>query len=121
MITIFGLRNCDSCKKARAWLDETGLKYRFHDFRQDGLPDGALANWCNVVGWEPLLNRRSTTWRGLDEADRSDLDAVKARQLMETHPTLIKRPVFETAGTVLVGFSGAILEALKNGGDEVRT
>jgi len=114
MITIYGLRNCDTCRKARAWLDQAGLEFQFHDFREDGLPEGAPAKWSEAVGWELLLNRRSTTWRGLTEADRSDLDAEKARQLMESHPTLIKRPVFETEGAVLVGFSDPVREALKN-------
>ncbi len=113
MITIFGLRTCDSCRKARTWLGEAGLESRFHDIREDGLPAGAIAKWTEAVGWEALLNRRSTTWRGLTDADRSDLDAEKARQLMACHPTLIKRPVFETAGAVLVGFTDPVRDALK--------
>jgi len=113
MITLYGLRNCDSCRKARSWLDTAGLEFRFHDLRDDGLPDDALTKWCDVVGWELLLNRRSTTWRGLADTDRSDLDAKKARQLMARHPTLIKRPVIETAETILVGFSSAVQEVLK--------
>lgn len=112
MIQLYGLRNCDSCRKARSWLDTQGLAFRFHDVREDGVPDGALDEWCDAVGWDTLLNRRSTTWRGLTEEDRSDLDQEKAVRLMETHPTLIKRPVIEAAGSVLVGFSGSTQKAL---------
>ena len=113
MITIYGLKNCDSCRKARDWMDDTGLAFRFHDLRADGLPDGAVAKWSAAAGWEALLNRRSTTWRGLDKADQADLDAEKARQLMESHPTLIKRPVIEAGGSVLVGFTDPVRAALE--------
>lgn len=104
MATLYGLRNCDTCRKARAWLDSHGIAYRFHDVRADGLDADVLERLEAAAGWETLLNRRGTTWRGLDEAARSDVDRAKALRLMLEHPALIKRPVLEAKGKVLVGF-----------------
>ncbi len=112
MITVYGLRNCDTCRKALAWLDQTGQAHEFRDLRADGLPDGAVDRWCTEAGWETLLNRRSTTWRQLAESDKADLTPDKACRLMEANPTLIKRPVFETASSVFVGFSDRVKDAL---------
>lgn len=114
MITVYGLRNCDTCRKALAWLKDGGHAHQFLDLRADGLPAGAVGRWCEAAGWETLLNRRSTTWRGLDDAARADLSLEKARSLMEQNPTLIKRPVFETADSVLVGFSDKVKDALND-------
>ncbi len=105
MAILYGIRNCDTCRKARAWLDSQGSAYRFHDFRADGLDADVLQRLEAAAGWEILLNRRGTTWRGLDEAARSDVDRAKALRLMLEHPALIKRPVLEANGNVLVGFA----------------
>jgi len=115
MIVIYGLKNCDTCRKAVKLVEARGKACRFHDLRSDGLPDGRLSAWLEEVGWESLLNRRSTTWRGLPESDKADLDARKAARLLSSHPTLIKRPVIEAGGGLLVGLAGkeqAALEAL---------
>lgn len=107
MIVLYGIKNCDTVKKARRWLDARGIDYRFHDFRADGLEEERLAGWIGTCGWETLLNRRGTTWRKLPEAARSDLDEAKAAALMLREPTLIKRPVLETGREILVGFKEA--------------
>lgn len=104
MTTLYGLKNCDSCRKAIAFLKAGGWPYRFHDLRDDGLPADVLTDWIDQVGWEPLLNRRSTTWRGLPEAEKKDLDAEKAVRLMLAAPTLVKRPVIRLAERTVVGF-----------------
>jgi arsenate reductase (glutaredoxin) len=105
MTTLYGIRNCDTVKKARRWLDERGVAYRFHDFRTDGLGADRLDGWIRAAGWETLLNRRGTTWRQLPEADRAGIDAERAAALMLEHPTLIRRPVVEHGKQVLVGFN----------------
>lgn len=114
MIVIYGLRNCDSCRKALNLMQETGAAHRFHDLRGDGLPPERLARWLEAVGWETLVNRRSTTWRGLPEAEKVGLDAAGAGRLLARHPTLVKRPVIEAGGAVIVGLGPAELRALKS-------
>lgn len=104
MIALYGIPNCDTVKKARTWLDANGIAYAFHDYKKEGADPARLAKWADAVGWEPLLNRAGTTFRKLDEADRADLDAAKAVVLMAAHPSLIKRPVVEYRGGLLVGF-----------------
>jgi len=94
MTTLYGIPNCDTVKRARAWLDDHGVSYRFHDFRKAGVPEAELDRWLAAPGWEALVNRRGTTWRGLDEATRqSVVDAPSARAVLLAHPSLIKRPV----------------------------
>lgn len=105
MLTLYGLKNCDTCRKARAWLDRQGVSYRFHDFRADGLDCATLDGLEAELGWETLLNRRGTTWRGLADSERADLDRDKALALMLVHPALIKRPILAAAGRTLVGFT----------------
>ncbi len=105
MTTLYGIKNCDTVKKARSWLDGQGIGYRFHDFSADGLPPDLLEKLENYVGWENLLNRRGTTWRKLDETRRENLDRAKAMELMLAQPSLIKRPVLETGGKTLIGFT----------------
>lgn len=105
MTTLYGIKNCDTVRKARRWLDERGIDYRFHDLRSDGLDRAALEAWVAELGWESLLNRRGTTWRRLPEGDREDLDASNAVRLMLEHPALIKRPVLELESRRMVGFS----------------
>jgi arsenate reductase (glutaredoxin) len=113
MITIYGLKNCDTCRKANKWLDAAGIEYHFKDVRDDGLESKTIVRWITTVGWEVLLNRRGTTWRNLADADKHEVDATKALALMSEHPALIKRPVFEINETVLVGFKEDVQEWLK--------
>ncbi|MGZ8217060.1 ArsC family reductase [Methylomagnum sp.] len=105
--TLYGIKNCDTCRKARAWLDQQGIAHRFHDFRADGLNAALLESLETQLGWEALLNRRGTTWRGLPETDRDGVDRDKALALMLAHPALIKRPVLVVGDRILVGFSPA--------------
>jgi len=116
LITLYGIKNCDTCRKALKWLDSENIAHKFHDFRADGLDEKNLSAWIAGIGWETLLNRRGTTWRNLPEADREGLTPDNAAALMLKYPTLIKRPVFDTGGTYLVGFSGAEQDALKQAG-----
>lgn len=113
MIVIYGLRNCDSCRKARALVEAAGVAHRFHDLRADGLPPGGLGRWLAAAGWEVLLNRRGTTWRALPEAEQAALDAAAAAALMARHPALIKRPVIEAGDTLIVGLAPPQQAALK--------
>ena len=107
MLTLYGIPNCDSCRKARKWLDQQNVAHRFHDLRADGVDRGMLERWLSDMDWRALLNMRSATWRGLDDEDKADVDADRAIELMLAHPTLIKRPVVEAGDTVLTGFSPA--------------
>lgn len=111
-IRLYGISNCDSCRKARRWLDEQGIDYRFHDLRADGLPEDRLAHWLAAVGWETLLNRRGRSWRELPSEQREALGADRVRALLLAQPLLIKRPVLETEQTVMVGFDAARYRAL---------
>ena len=103
-ITIYGIKNCDTMKKARAWLAAEGVVAVFHDYKVEGIDAGRLEAWAGMVGWEVLLNRAGTTFRGLPEADKAGLDAVTAIRLMAAHPSLIKRPVLDAGGALIVGF-----------------
>jgi arsenate reductase len=110
-ITIYGIKNCDTMKKARAWLAEHGVPYAFHDYKAEGIERARLEGWAKKVGWEKLLNRAGTTFRGLAEQDKQGLDAAKAIQLMLAQPSLIKRPVLELGGgRVLVGFQAEVYD-----------
>lgn len=111
MIALFGIPNCDTVKKARTWLDANGIAYSFHDYKKEGADPARLAKWADAVGWEPLLNRAGTTFRKLPEADKGDIDAAKALALMAAQPSLIKRPVVEYRGGLLVGFKPDIWAA----------
>ncbi len=103
-VTIYGIKNCDTMKKARAWLDAHGVSYAFHDYKAAGIGRGVLEGWAREAGWETLLNRAGTTFRKLPEADRAGLDAGKALALMLAQPSMIKRPVLEAGGRLIVGF-----------------
>jgi arsenate reductase len=103
-VAFYGIPNCDTVKKARAWLDGRGIAYAFHDYKKEGADPARLAAWDDAVGWEALLNRRGTTYRALSEADKADIDRDKALTLMVASPSLIRRPVIEHAGGLLVGF-----------------
>ena len=105
-ITIYGIKNCDTMKKARAWLDKNGVVYAFHDYETQGIARERLERWEKKVGWEALLNRAGKTFRNLPDKDKSGLDIKKGIALMLAQPSMIKRPVLELGGgKVLVGFS----------------
>ena len=105
--TIYGIKNCDTMKKARAWLEKHGVDYSFHDYKTAGIDRERLERWCKKVGWETLLNRNgTTTFRKLPDKDKTNLDAKKALPLMLAQPSMIKRPVLELGGgELLVGFT----------------
>ncbi len=103
-VTIYGIKNCDTMKKARAWLDKEGIAYAFHDYRTAGLERGRLEGWARQVGWEALLNRAGTTFRKLPDGDKEGLTERKAIALMVAQPSMIKRPVLAVGDTLLVGF-----------------
>jgi arsenate reductase len=108
MTVLYGIKNCDTIIKARRWLDEHGVAYRFHDFRGDGLDEKQLIHWTKQLGWESLLNRRGTTWRSLSAPQRDNItDAGSAIATMLSHPALIKRPVLEINGALHIGFTAA--------------
>lgn len=103
-IDLYGIPNCDTVKKARAWLEARGLEYAFHDYKKHGADPARLAQWADKAGWALLLNTRGTTFRQLPEDARAGIDGAKALDLMAAHPSLIKRPVVEHADKLLVGF-----------------
>ncbi len=104
MTTIYGIKNCDTMKKAIKWLNEHEVEYQFHDYKKMGLEEKQLKDWVKQIGWEALVNRRGTTWRKLPEADREGINEAKAIQLMLDNLSLIKRPVLETGKNLHVGF-----------------
>jgi arsenate reductase len=103
-VTIYGIKNCDTMKKARAWLDQHGVAYVFHDYKAAGIERARLEGWGRAVGWETLLNRAGTTFRALPERDKDALSEKKAIGLMVAQPSMIKRPVLDVGGKLLVGF-----------------
>lgn len=113
MITLYGIKTCDTCRKALKWIDGEGMAHRFHDFRADGLNPVMVKAWIKALGWEAVLNRRSTTWREIPEKDRAAIDEKSAVALMLKHPTLIKRPVIEVGKAVLIGFTDETRQALR--------
>lgn len=114
MPTIYGIKNCDTMKKAFAWLAENGIACEFHDYKKAGIDAATLARWEAALGWETLLNRRGTTWRKLDHSVQQGVDRATALRLMQEQPSLIKRPVLEAGQTLLAGFeAGAWRQALE--------
>ena len=103
-ITIYGIKNCDTMKKARAWLDDHGVRYDFHDYKTAGIEKATLKRWSEKLGWEVLLNRAGTTFKKLSDADKEGLTESKALALMLAQPSMIKRPVLDLGGKLLVGF-----------------
>jgi arsenate reductase len=103
-ITMYGIKNCDTIKKARDWLADHGLGYDFHDYKAVGIDAATLEHWAGVVGWPVLLNRAGTTFKKLPDADKADIDQAKAIALMVAQPSMIKRPVLDVDGKLLVGF-----------------
>ncbi len=110
-ITIYGIKNCDTMKKARAWLDTHRVAYQFHDYKAEGIDKKRLEGWAKSVGWETLLNRAGTTFRKLPEKDKQGLTAAKAIALMLEQPSMIKRPVLDLGGKLVVGFKPDIYKA----------
>lgn len=110
-ITIYGIKNCDTMKKARAWLDAHAIAYAFHDYKTQGIEESRLKDWAKVVAWETLLNRAGTTFRILPEADKAGIDGAKAIALMLAQPSMIKRPVLDVGGKLIVGFKPEIYAA----------
>lgn len=102
--TLYGIRNCDTMKKAWTWLDARGVAYAFHDYKKDGIPRATLERWADQVGWEVLLNRAGTTFKKLPEGEKQGIDREKAVRLMLEQPSMIKRPVLDAGGRLLVGF-----------------
>lgn len=114
-LTMFGIRTCDTVKKAREWLDGRQIAHDFHDYKTAGIDAGRLEGWVDRVGWEVLLNRAGTTFRKLPEADKAGIDRERAVALMLAQPSMIKRPVLEADGTLLVGFRPDDWTAALNG------
>jgi Spx/MgsR family transcriptional regulator len=104
MITLYGIPNCDTIKKARQWLDAHKINYRFHDYRKDGITAAQLKTWAAELGWEALLNRRGTTWRKLSETEREGINKTRAIALMAAQPAMIKRPLLDTGTHKLLGY-----------------
>lgn len=111
MVTIYGIRNCDTMKKAWSWLDAHAVPYTVHDYRVSGIDKARLEAWCRELGWEKLLNKASTTFRELPEADKRGLDAKKAIALMLAHPTMIKRPVLDLGDRRILAFKPDVYAA----------
>jgi Spx/MgsR family transcriptional regulator len=105
MITMFGIKNCDTIKRARAWLDGHRIEYRFHDYKKEGVDQRSIEAWCRAAGWEKVCNRAGTTFKKLPESQREGLTAAKAIALMTDSPSMIKRPVLDIDGAIVVGFS----------------
>ena len=104
MVILYGISNCDTIRKARHWLDQQHIDYRFHDYRKHGLDSALLSAWADELGWQALLNRRGTTWRKLPAADRDGIDRERALALLLQHPAMIKRPLLDSGGQRLLGF-----------------
>lgn len=116
-IILYGISNCDSCRKARSWLTTEGIAYRFHDIDSEGTPTKEqLADWSEAIGWATLFNRKSTTYRSLTEEDREEMDAEKAIGLIQRYPRLLKRPVLQTPGGCIAGFDPDLYKEILNHG-----
>ena len=107
MITLYGIKNCDTVKKAQKWLTLQNIDFQFHDFRKDGLEKKLVQQWIRTVGWETLVNKRSTTWKGLDDVTKSNLNDKTVIDIILEQPTLIKRPVLTLKDQLLIGFKEA--------------
>lgn len=114
MITLYGIKNCDTVRKARKWLELHGIEYAFHDFREDGLDAGQVRQWLRELGWENLVNRRSTSWKALDANAREAMDDETALQAIMAQPTLIKRPLLDVGHERFTGFSAKNYEKIFN-------
>lgn len=115
MTTIYGIRNCDTMKRAFAWLKDNRIDYEFHDYKKSGVSAAMLKSWISQVGWETLVNTRGTTWRKLSDEQRAGMGEKKAQQLMQQQPSLIKRPVLVDGSKILVGFDAKAYHELLKG------
>lgn len=112
MIIMYGIKNCDTIKKARQFLEANHIEYQFHDFRENGINPIQLRSWISELGWEKIINKRSTTWRNLPDETKENMNETLALVVAEEQPTLIKRPVLELAHGVMVGFSEKSYQSL---------
>ena len=112
LITLYGIKNCDTVKKARKWLDDHGIEYAFHDVREDGLTEAMVGEWLAELGWELLVNKRSTSWKALDAAERDAMDDNSALAAIMRQPTLIKRPLLDTGAQRFTGFAANRYDAI---------
>jgi len=112
MITLYGIPNCDTIKKARNWLKDNDIDYEFHDYKKLGVPEKELINWVKKLGWEILLNKRGTTWRKLDDKTKDTVNEKSAIQIMLDNPSIIKRPVLDSNEVITVGFKPEIYKEL---------
>lgn len=112
MITLYGIPNCDTVKKARVWLEQNNVVFTFHDFRKDGLEPATVEDWCDRMDWETLVNKRSTTWKKIDADIRDGLNRDSVVALLVEYPTLIKRPVLDTPNTLEVGFKADLYQSI---------
>jgi Spx/MgsR family transcriptional regulator len=112
LITLYGIKNCDTVKKARRWLENHAIEYQFHDFREDGLQATDVRDWINELGWEVLINKRSTSWKALSERARASMDDSTARDAILAQPTLVKRPLLDLGHQRHVGFNAAQYQEL---------
>jgi len=108
MLVVYGIPNCDQIKKSQKWLKDRGIDFEFHDYKKKGISKKQLNEWSKMVAWEVLLNKRSRTWKELNESDKSDLTQTKAINLMQQQPTLIKRPVVQQGKILVVGFDSQV-------------
>lgn len=114
MITMYGIKNCDTIKKARKWLEDNGVDYQFHDYKKDGLSEAQLDNWLDELGFEALINKRGTTWRKLADEVKDTIDRDSARSVMLDNPSIIKRPLLDTGSQKVLGFKADEYQALFN-------
>lgn len=112
MITMYGIKNCDTIKKARKWLEDNGVDYQFHDYKKDGLSEAQLDNWLDELGFEALINKRGTTWRKLPDEVKETIDRDSARSVMLDNPSIIKRPLLDTGSQKVLGFKADDYKAL---------
>jgi arsenate reductase len=114
VITLYGIKNCDTIKKARKWLTDNVIEYKFHDVRADGIDSQSIDNWIEQAGWETVLNRRGTTWRKLDASVQENTDRNNVTALLLEHPAMIKRPVLDVDGTITIGFKADNYQSIFN-------
>ncbi|MEN9295096.1 MAG: hypothetical protein RIS03_790 [Pseudomonadota bacterium] len=110
MTQVFGIKNCDTMKKACAWLDQHGIQYEFIDYKKSGVVAGQIQLWCSLSDWKILVNQRGTTWKKIPDLEKNPLDETRAKQLMITYPSLIKRPIVLHKGKMIIGFNEDLFE-----------
>ena len=111
MTQVFGIKNCDTMKKACHWLDQHGITYEFIDYKKNGVVTGQIDLWCSLSDWKTLVNQRGTTWKKIPDEEKAPLNEVRAKQLMISYPSLIKRPVIIHQGKIIIGFSEPLFES----------